>query len=110
MSVRVLIVDDSSVVRGIIRQVLSGLPDIEVVGEASDGRQAERQVLELKPDVVTMDVLMPMMGGLEALESIMAKSPTPVIIVAEARGNVQGLAMEALAHGALDVFPKPRGG
>lgn len=110
MTVRVLIVDDSPLVRGILRLVLSRTPDLDVVGEAGDGKLAVQLVKELRPDVVTMDVLMPMMGGMDAIVAIMRERPTPIVVVADARGDPDGLAMEGLACGAVDVFPKPAGG
>lgn len=110
MSVRVLIVDDSSFVREVLREVLTQQPDIEVVGEASDGKRAESLVQELRPDVVTMDVVMPMLSGLDAIRRIMSRCPTPIIVVSDADSATRELAMQALAAGAIDTFAKPRTG
>lgn len=110
MSVRVLIVDDSPFIREILREVLARDPDIEIVGEASDGKRAERLVMELRPDVVTMDLIMPLVGGMEAIRSIMSRCPTPIVVVSDAQSDVRRLAMHAIEAGAIDTFCKPRAG
>lgn len=110
MPIRVLIVDDSRIVRGVLKEVLRYFPDLEVVGEAGDGKQAERLVHELRPDVVTLDILMPMMGGVETIETIMRKSPTSIVVVADVRGADRSISAAALAAGAVGFFPKPRHG
>lgn len=107
MSVRVLIVDDSRIVRGVLRKVLEHFPDIVVVGEAGDGKRAELLVAELRPDVITMDLLMPLMGGIETIEAIMRNCPTPIVVVADLEGEDRSVALEATARGAIEVFPKP---
>lgn len=107
MSIRVLIVDDSRIVRAILTAALRHFSDIEIVGEAGDGARAEQLVKELRPDVVTMDVLMPLMGGLETIAAIMAERPTPIVVVANLEDAAETLAMEALAQGAIAVFAKP---
>lgn len=110
MTVRVLLVDDSSFVRDVLRHGLSRFPDIEIVGEASDGKRAEQAVVDLRPDVVTMDVVMPMVGGLDAIRNIMQRHPTPIVVVTEAYSNREQLTMDAMKAGAIDVFPKPKDG
>ncbi len=110
MPVRLLIVDDSPLIRSMLRAVLADHPEIAIVGEAADGLQAEAMVKQLSPDVVTMDVVMPMMSGLETIERIMADRPTPIIVVADVHGDAQGLAIEALDRGAVELFPKPTKG
>jgi two-component system chemotaxis response regulator CheB len=110
MPVRLLIVDDSPLIRSMLRAVLAGFPEIAIVGEAADGLQAQSLVRQLAPDVVTMDVVMPMMSGLETIERIMADRPTPIVVVADVHGDAQSLAMEALDRGAVALFPKPTGG
>ncbi len=110
MKTRVLVVDDSPLIRAVLREAFERTHDIEVVGEAGDGRQAIACVRELRPDIVTMDVVMPVMDGLCATEEIMRVRPTPIVIIARDGGNARTLAVEALGKGALAVFPKPAGG
>jgi two-component system chemotaxis response regulator CheB len=110
MKTRVLVVDDSPLIRAVLGEAFAAAPDIEVVGEADDGRTAVELAAQLQPDVITMDVMMPVMDGLEAAERIMRDSPTAIVVVARDGGDVRMLAMEALARGALEVFPKPTAG
>ena len=108
--VRVVVVEDSVTVRKRLLEVLSSDPDVEVVGEAGDGKQAIERCLECRPDVVTMDMMLPVMSGLAATEYIMAHCPTPILIVSAStnRGELFRT-YEALAAGAVDVLEKPRG-
>jgi two-component system chemotaxis response regulator CheB len=107
---RVLLVEDSATVRGKLREVLESDPELVLVGEASDGKRAIELCQELRPDVVTMDMMLPVMSGLAATEYIMAHCPTPILIVSASinRGEVFKT-YEALAAGAVDVLEKPRG-
>jgi len=103
--IRVLIADDSALARGLLRAVLAAEPGIEVVGEATNGREAAAMVHELRPNLVSMDLEMPVMGGLEAIEEIMATKAVPILVVsdiADARN-----ACEAIRRGALEVICKP---
>ncbi len=109
MTIRVLIVDDSSFVRDILRDVLQKFSDIEVVGEARDGQEAQDMLEALTPSVVTMDLLMPMVSGSEASESIMRKRPTPIVLLADSDSS-EALYRTALEVGAVGSFVKPRGG
>jgi two-component system chemotaxis response regulator CheB len=107
---RVLVVEDSMTVRQRLIDVLSADPGMRVVGEAGDGRRAIELCLELRPDVITMDMMLPVMTGLAATEYIMAHAPTPILIVSAStnRGELFKT-YEALAAGAVDVLEKPRG-
>jgi two-component system chemotaxis response regulator CheB len=108
--IRVLVVEDSLTVRRRLCAVLATDPDLKVVGEASDGKQAIELCLQLRPDVVSMDMMLPLMSGLGATEYIMAYCPTPILIVSSStnRGELFKT-YEALAAGALDVLDKPLG-
>ncbi len=107
---RVLVVEDSATVRARLLEVLASDPAIEVVGEAGDGKQAIELCKLLRPDVVTMDMMLPEMSGLSATEYIMAYCPTPILIVSSSvnRGELFKT-YEALSAGALDVLEKPTG-
>ena len=107
MSTRVLIVDDSAVVRRIFTDELSRDPGIEVVGTAPDPYVARDKIVQLRPDVVTLDVEMPRMDGITFLRKLMHYFPLPVIIVSSLTRQGGDLAMEALEAGAVDVMCKP---
>lgn len=105
---RVLVVDDSPTVRAVLRRLLARTDDIVVAGEAADGATAVEQVLALQPDVVLMDVEMPVLDGFAATERIMALRPTPIVVVSS-RANRSELhtAFEAVRRGAVEVLAKP---
>jgi two-component system chemotaxis response regulator CheB len=107
---RVLVVEDSLTVRQRLCEVLSSDPQIELVGEATDGKEAIELCRRLRPDVVTIDMIMPVMSGLAATEYIMAHCPTPILVVSSSfnRGELFKT-YDALAAGAVDVLEKPRG-
>lgn len=107
--IRVVVVDDSLTVRRHLIEILAGDPEFAVVGEAGDGRRAVELVAKLRPDVVTLDIVMPDMTGLEATEQIMAHHPTPILVVSSSfnRGELFDT-YGALAAGAVDVLEKPR--
>lgn len=105
--VRVLVVDDSATMRGLVSSMLRHDPDIEVVGEAADAVEARRAIKELNPDVVTLDIEMPGMSGLEFLEKIMALRPMPVVIVSSLTQKAAAVTLRALEAGAFDCFAKP---
>jgi two-component system chemotaxis response regulator CheB len=106
--IRVLLVDDSPSVRAVLKRFFSRTPDIQVVGEAEDGAQALRAVLDVQPQVVVMDLQMPVMDGYAAIEQIMAMRPTPIVVLSSrATRNQMQTAFEAIRRGALEVLPKP---
>ena len=104
--VRVLVVDDSAYVRKVVKQMLSRSPFIEVVGIARDGKEALELVEQLNPDVVTSDLIMPAMNGVEFVREQMKRRPVPIIIVSIAHENGE-MALEALDAGAVDFVQKP---
>ena len=108
--VRVLVVDDSSLVRGILRAGLSTHPQIEVVGMAADGREALRQISKLRPDVVTLDVEMPNMNGIAVLERVAGKVPVSFVMVSTLTQAGARITFEALRKGAFDFITKPDAG
>jgi two-component system chemotaxis response regulator CheB len=103
---RVLVVDDSAYVRKTIRQILSRGPGLEVVGTARDGEEALQLVSELKPDVVTVDLIMPGMDGAEFTQRVMALHPVPVVVVSIASESNERV-LAALDAGAIDFVQKP---
>lgn len=102
---RVLVVDDSRLVREMIGAILAQEPDMVVVGEAVDGRQAVDLAALYQPDIITMDIEMPVLGGFEAIERIMADRPVPILVVTALTGV--RTAFNAISKGALDVIEKP---
>jgi two-component system chemotaxis response regulator CheB len=110
VAIRVLLVDDSPFVRRVLRSALSRFGDIEVVGEAGDGASAQGLAEVLRPDVITMDILMPIMGGMEAVETITRRCRVPIVLVADVHGDRGAVALEAIARGAMELFPKPVNG
>ncbi|PWB82592.1 MAG: chemotaxis response regulator protein-glutamate methylesterase [Methylocystaceae bacterium] len=107
MSIRVLIVDDSATMRGLIAATLQKDPAIEVVGQAADPLEARRAIKAVDPDVVTLDVEMPNMNGLDFLEKIMQLRPTRVIMVSSLTERGASATIRALEIGAFDCVAKP---
>jgi two-component system, chemotaxis family, protein-glutamate methylesterase/glutaminase len=105
--IRVLIVDDSALMRRLLSDLLSSAPEIEIVGTARDGREAVLQAARLKPDVITLDVEMPEVSGLEALPAILAVHPVPVVMVSALTQEGADVTLQALELGAVDFMPKP---
>lgn len=106
MTVRVLVVDDSGFFRRRIREMLDADPRLEVVGEAANGREAIRQTSLLKPDVITMDIEMPVMDGITAVRRIMAARPTPILIFSSLSHEGAQATLDALEAGAVDYITK----
>jgi len=107
--IRVLVVDDSPFIRMSLKKILSRDAEIEVVDTARDGREGILKLQALKPDVITMDVEMPVMNGLQALEEIMRWQPTPVIVLSAVTTDGTKLTMKAFELGAVEVVAKPSG-
>jgi len=105
--VRVLVVDDSALMRRLLSDLLGASPEIEVVGSARDGREAVSQTAKLKPDVITLDVKMPEVSGLDALPAILAVHEAPVVMVSALTREGADVTLKALELGAVDFFPKP---
>ena len=105
--VRVLIVDDSALVRRILSDALSKHPDIEVVGTATDPYVARERIVQLRPDVITLDIEMPRMDGLSFLSKLMRHFPMPVVVVSSLTPQNSETALRALALGAVEVLAKP---
>ncbi len=105
--VRVLVVDDSAFMRFAITQQLNDDPQIQVVGQASDGREALRMIPELQPDVITLDVEMPHLDGLSTLREIMKSYPRPVIMFSSLTKEGTAETIQALMLGAIDFIAKP---
>lgn len=108
--IRVLVVEDSLVIRDILIHMLQEAEEIEVIGFADDGREATRLTQRLTPDVITMDIRMPRMDGLEATRLIMETRPTPIVVVANSvQDSDFNISFKAIEAGALTVVEKPRG-
>ncbi|KWT84076.1 protein-glutamate methylesterase/protein-glutamine glutaminase [Candidatus Magnetominusculus xianensis] len=104
--IKVLIVDDSAFMRNAIKSMVASDNELQVVGVACDGVEAIEKVLTLKPDIVTMDIKMPRMDGLEALEQIMKRCPVAVIMISSLTVEGANTTLKALELGAVDFIPK----
>ena len=107
--IRVLIVDDSAIVRKILSEALAGEPDLEVVGSAPDPYVARDKILALRPDVLTLDIEMPRMDGLTFLKKLMHFHPMPAVVISSLAQPSCRAAVEALELGAVEVLAKPGG-
>ena len=108
MRTKVLIVDDSALMRGLLRQLIHAAPDLDVVGEAPDPLVAREMIKALNPDVLTLDIEMPHMDGLEFLRRLMKLRPMPVIMISSLTERGAETTLQALELGAVDFMPKPR--
>ena len=106
MAVRVLVVDDSGFFRRRVKEILEEDPMLTVVGDAANGKEAIEQAAKLKPDVITMDIEMPVMDGIKATKEIMASNPIPVVMFSSLTTEGAKATLEALEAGALDFLPK----
>jgi two-component system chemotaxis response regulator CheB len=106
---RILIVDDSAMMRRMIRSMLESDPKLTVIGEAADGREALARTAELRPDLITLDVRMPVMDGVETTRQIMAYQPTPILVLTASLSRYDiDITFQMLGAGALDVMEKPQ--
>ncbi len=106
MTIKVLVVDDSSFFRRRVSEILSQDPRLEVIGAATNGLDATKKVAELKPNVITMDIEMPIMDGITAVKEIMAENPTPILMFSSLTHDGAQATLDALDAGALDFLPK----
>ncbi len=108
MSIKVLIIDDSALMRAMLTEIIGGAPDLEVVGSAPDPIAAREMIKSLNPDVLTLDVEMPKMNGLEFLDRLMRLRPMPVVMISSLTKRGSEVTMQALELGAVDFVAKPR--
>ena len=107
-SIKAMVVDDAAFMRKALVEILSGAEGIEVIGVAKHGKEALEAIQTLRPDVITLDVDMPIMDGLTTMKHIMVRDPMPVVMVS-GLANQGRITFEALSLGAVDFFPKPSG-
>jgi len=108
MTIKVLIVDDSALIRGVMKEIINSQPDMEVVGVAPDPLVARDLIKQTNPDVLTLDVEMPKMDGLDFLERLMRLRPMPVVMVSSLTERGSEITMRALELGAVDFVTKPK--
>jgi len=106
MTIKVLVVDDSAFFRRRVTEILNEHADLQVIGDAANGQQAIEQTAKLRPDVITMDIEMPVMDGITAVSKIMAATPTPIIMFSSLTHDGAKATLDALEAGALDFLPK----
>src|SRR5580692_12149645 len=108
--IRVLVADDSAFMCKVLQEIINADPGMEVAGQARDGRAAVTLAETLKPDVITMDIYMPHLDGLQATELIMSQNPRPIVIVSSESREGAESTLRALQLGAIDFVPKPSSG
>ena len=104
--IRVLIVDDSAFIRTALRNIINSASNLEVVGEAKDGREGVELAMDLAPDVITMDVEMPVMNGIEATKEICKYAKIPIIMLSTLTSTGAEATLDALTYGAVDFITK----
>ena len=107
MKIRVLVIDDSALIRSLLTEIINSQPDMQVVGAAPDPLIARDMIKQLNPDVLTLDVEMPKMDGLDFLEKLMRLRPMPVVMVSTLTERGSEITMRALELGAIDFVTKP---
>ena len=108
--IRVLVVDDSAFMCKVLQEIINSDPQLEVVGQGRDGRDGVALAESLRPDVITMDINMPHVDGLQATEQIMTQHPRPIVIVSSESREGAASTLKALELGAIDFVPKPTSG
>ena len=106
--IKILITDDSDTIAVLLKTIFEKEPDMQVIGRARDGRQAVEMSRELRPDVITMDIRMPVMDGFEATRSIMSETPVPIVVVSSSVNDELQICFRAIEAGALAVIEKPQ--
>ena len=106
MTIKVLVVDDSGFFRRRVAEMINADAELEVIGFANNGREAIENTKKLKPDVITMDIEMPEMNGIEAVRQIMAVQPTPIVMFSSLTTDGAQATLDALDAGAVDFLPK----
>jgi two-component system, chemotaxis family, protein-glutamate methylesterase/glutaminase len=109
-SIKVLVVDDSPFMRRAVERMLEPMPTLEVVGTATNGREAVEAVQRLAPDVVILDIVMPEVDGLEAIQQIMSAAPTPILVLSTETAPGTAVTLRALELGAVDFISKTQAG
>lgn len=108
MTIKILVVDDSALMRSVLTEILNSAPDMEVVGSAPDPIIAREMIKTLNPDVLTLDIEMPKMDGLDFLSRLMRLRPMPVVMISSLTQRGSEVTLQALELGAVDFIPKPR--
>jgi len=108
LAIKVLIIDDSALMRALLTEIIGGAPDLEVVGSAPDPIAAREMIKALNPDVLTLDVEMPKMDGIEFLRRLMSLRPMPVVMISSLTARGSEVTLQALELGAVDFIAKPR--
>lgn len=108
MSIRVLVIDDSALIRSLLTEIINQAPELTLVGAAPDAYVAKDMVMQLKPDVITLDIEMPKVDGLTFLDRLMKAHPTPVIMISTLTEKGADATIRSMELGAVDFIPKPK--